>query len=1250
VPSSPQSESRLYELFAPGQRYTIRRPLGRGGMGTVNAAYDAERACEVALKRLRTADPRGVMRFKNEFRLVQNLEHPNLVRLFDLAEAGGEWFLTMELLDGSDLLGYVHNTRGRRPTAPPLLPNLPVGNLESTPPAAGSGRSVVVTWPAPYDEQRLRYAFGELAVGLSALHDAGLLHRDVKASNVMVTSDERVVLLDFGLATELDLEQRSTEGHLLGTAAYMAPEQATAATPNPAADWYSFGILLFRALTGTFPFNGTSVEILMQKQVKEPPSPRQLVPEVPEDLDRLCVELLRFDPTTRPRGSTVLAAFGVDQRPSGPVSLRSQLTETRAFIGRDRELGELDALAARVGDHEPSLAYIHGPSGMGKSALAARFLDALEARRDDVIVLRGRCFENEAVPFKALDGVIDTLAAALRQLDSADRHAVLPRRAALLPRLFPVLGRVDAIACAPPLAKPPADRHQERRWAFLALRDLLSQLTERWPVVVAIDDLQWTDRDSLELLGALLAPSEDRPALLVVATSRDPSPPQLRESPDLCWHSIPVGPLDSSAATRLAAELLGQACERDEAVEIAQEAHGHPLFVAELARFAAVRDRNATPLSLDGAIWDRITQLPEGPRRVLELLSLATSPLPPDAIELAARIDPQELARALALLRVADLIRSAGGPSSARVIPYHDRVREAVARHLSAEQIRAGHGQLALALEVVAATPAESIAHHALAAGDIEKAVDCFERAARAASEGMAFDRAATLYQRVLELAELPAVRRSAIHSAIGDAFAHAGRGRDAADAYMTAIEGAERAEAVRLRNLAAGHLLRSGHITEGLAGLEAVLREVGLELPKSRTGAAFGYLWQRGLLRLRQARSQLKSRSELAPAAIIRVDAISGAAEGMSWIDGVRSAPLMVRWQRACFELGEPIRVAKAYGLEAYITSLAGVKAAARTRAALERARQIAQRVESPYLDGYLEGVDAMVAQNESRFGEVAPLAETAIRTLEQCGDVAHWELMTVRVFSLWGLFFEGEHRAAMAGARQLLADANERSDRWLSSQLRILIAQYARLSSDDDLESAARAADEALAPWADRDFGFIHYNWLSARSMVALSRGDGSAALALLRRHRADLRRSGSTRIEILRNFIGRLEAAAHLGAYDNDGDDSHLRATRHAARRLLRVKAPWPRAEGKALLAAIAMRTGDLDSAVALLREAADLYNEAGVVGPSYQAHWQRGHIIGGDEGQGLCDRAHAFFDEQELGFPLGFMRCSGYPDPA
>jgi serine/threonine protein kinase len=196
-------------------RYRLERRIGAGGMGEVFRARHVETGDEVALKTLSSTTATRLYRFKREFRALADVSHRNLIRLYELVvPEEGTAFFTMELLDGRPFVEWV---RGSTPAG--TLPDL----------------------------ERLEQALRQLVEGVHHLHTHGCIHRDLKPSNVLVTGEGRVVVLDFGLVSELSEPDRgiTRDQQILGTPSYMAPEQALAKPVGPAADWYAVGVMLF---------------------------------------------------------------------------------------------------------------------------------------------------------------------------------------------------------------------------------------------------------------------------------------------------------------------------------------------------------------------------------------------------------------------------------------------------------------------------------------------------------------------------------------------------------------------------------------------------------------------------------------------------------------------------------------------------------------------------------------------------------------------------------------------------------------------------------------------------------------------------------------------------------------------------------------------------------------------------------------------------------------------------------------------
>ena len=240
-----------------------------------------------------------------------------------------------------------------------------------------------------FDEARLRVALLQLAEGVSALHQAGKLHRDIKPPNVLVSLEGRVVLLDFGLTADLESSGRlqSSDRQVVGTVGHMSPEQAAGRGVTAASDWYSVGVVLFEAMTGRLPFVGDPDLVMITKRTQAASSPAELVDGLPEDLVSLCVALLERDPPRRPTGREVIA------RLSGrPADLADGSDSSRPLplIGRAASSGPRRPPGASHLGKTVSV-FVFGPTGTGKTTLIRSFLDDL-IDKDEAVVLSGRCY------------------------------------------------------------------------------------------------------------------------------------------------------------------------------------------------------------------------------------------------------------------------------------------------------------------------------------------------------------------------------------------------------------------------------------------------------------------------------------------------------------------------------------------------------------------------------------------------------------------------------------------------------------------------------------------------------------------------------------------------------------------------------------------------------------------------------------------------------------------------------------------
>lgn len=1187
------------EDFAGTDRFLVQRRVGAGAFGVVYEAYDRQEHGLVALKVLRFAEADALYRFKKGFRSLADIRHPNLVSFYELTADEGLWFFSMELVPGVD---FVEALTGR---AAPGRTFEQADSLESTtvgPATAGSGAAPGDT-ESPPDFDRVRHITRQLARGLHTVHRHGKVHRDIKPPNVLVTAEDRAVLLDFGLVTELQqIGMPEAEPQTVGTPAYMSPEQALALPGSPASDWYSVGVMLYQALAGELPFTGTAIEIMAGKQTGAPPP----LGDVPADLEELCAGLLDPDPETRLGGEEVLRRLETP----GWVSRaprRAPPEPEAPFIGREQLMAELeDAFAA---SHRRAVTvYLRGASGMGKTALLERFIARLDEGELPAVVLAGRCYLQESVPYKALDMVIDALSRYLTSLPEPEIRALLPAEVGPLTRLFPVLLRVGPMASVErPVLEPSPDPHALRRRAFAGLRELFCRLTARRRLVIVIDDLQWGDLDSFQLLDEILQPPEPPPLLLIGAcrSEDEGASPFLRalaehEAPG--WHAtdtrrLDVGRLSPGEARELIGELSQQGVEgaSSRAEGILREADGNPLFLSELARFS---DRRAAPSSaevgLGEVIRTRVEALPAAARRLLETVAVAGKPLDLDVARQAADLGSGGPA-ALAQLRTQKLIRELGGEERDEIEAYHDRIRETVAEGLKAPALRRIHHALAVALESSGRADPETLAVHFQATEEVVRARDYARTAAARATDALAFERAVRLYRLALDLTADSGHERYALEVALGEALANAGRSREAAETFLTAVGHSGPIDPGEAQRHAAEKLLISGHIDRGMAILRHVLRTLDMRLPQRSWKSLLDLWWHRLRLRLTGLRFEEKAAGDCDPQQLRRIDVYWSVEIGLCLVDVLRASEFHARHLLAALAAGEPERVARGLAMEVFFGAMDG----AGGDQVLQQARGLAGRVRGRYAACLTEMAAGMSACSRGSWG---PAHHSLVRAEDQLRESragVAWELDTVRHFRVLALLHLGRWAELFAELPSLLGPARDQGNLYLEIHLRHWVQSF-ELLLDDSPEAADELIGDSIRDWSHHGFHFQHFGHLYAAAQVALYRGHGRQAWERVNARWAELTGSMIQRIEMVLIQSWDLRARCALAAAGETEDRSfiaHLLAQAEAgARKIESAGSSWSAALAGALRAGAASIRGHRDTALGQLEIAARAFSES------------------------------------------------------
>ena len=753
-------------------------------MGRVDLVFDELVGRRVARKRIRSPSPRALARFKLEFRAVEDLDHPNVVKVHELGEDEDGLYFTMDAVDGE--------------------------NLDAFSARVGAERAVSVVLP-------------QLLDALAFLHRSGVIHRDLKPTNVLVSFDEAVRVVDFGVLSELG--ERRDDRTVAGTPGYMAPEQIRGETPSTASDLYAVGCIIFEIVSGRPVFDGTRSSVLAAHLNEEPPRLRSMVPDVEQKLDDICASLLKKNPEARPSLEEVLDRLGIVRRHDrvgrGQESLRGR-AELQALI--------TDRMGAR------RLLTLEGASGVGKSAL----LDwlAVEEQRRGRIVLRGRSRPSERVAFNALDAAVDDLSRWLRDNPSvADGLRSAMRGASTA---FPVLrGGTEAervreavrASLFGAISAEPSDSRQVVFDSMVALLDAAAKT--QGGALLAIDDFQWADDDSIALLDHCLDRTTGDVRVVVVLRNDVPgnsTSAWLAKRRDGESVQIPVlAPEDIATLVRDSASKCG-AEPNDDAIRAAVIAAAGRPFLAQVLGHALslgddIRDADA-PLV---PILRRVS-VPE--RRLLALITAADDWTKLERLSNLSGLPRAQVVDAARSLARAGLVRRGEGADIQSTIDlFHDGVRTALLNALEAVEHRNAHAAFADDLSRQADAPAERLVRHLLGAGREEDAARHARIAAVAAERHRAFGLAADMYTVALRH---PGADTESLREARGTAYERAGSYDRAAGDFCALAQTADRERRTDLLLREAHALIAANRTASGLDRLDGVLAEIGADTTRS--------------------------------------------------------------------------------------------------------------------------------------------------------------------------------------------------------------------------------------------------------------------------------------------------------------------------------------------------------------------------------------------------------------------------------
>jgi len=1163
VASDEQRSARAGEPSVPNaldlgpfaERFVIERLLGRGGYGRVYRALDRAQKRRVALKVPHSFDARALLAVKDEFRTLAGISHRNLVAFHELFVGPEQWFFTMDLVRGVDC----------------------------------------VHWAERAGPSSIHAVARGLAAGLEALHAVRIVHRDIKPSNAWVDVDGVPVLLDFGLARDLD--RSGASAGLAGTALYIAPELRRGAAASPASDLYALGIVLHEMILGSAPRAG-SVEAALGHELSDgAPRLSRARQRVAPDLAALLEALLDPDPAARPTASDVIRELDRGEPCARPPTVE------RPFLGRERELEQLSRVFEAVQSGSPRIVFVEGPAGIGKSSLAERFLATVSGPQ--VVVLRGRCSEHEAVPFKLLDGVLDALALRLR--DDAELRDGLedPSTMALLAEAFPVFSEVLAELEHPARAGPRALEPQERlRRVAQALASLLRDVGQRRTLVVLVDDVQWADEDGARLLEETLASLASGRVLFMVlrrgAAAGQPlaileqlgpssSPPPRRprgDSRSIAAERLWVPPLGEEDSSRLLGAGVGS--------DLLAAAGGSPFLLEALATsgHAKLAPGESPADLLRRAVSSRIAALPGPARALLEATCVAGHTISQELVADALGVDVD--VPSLRTLAAARLLKTLPAPSGELpdIEPYHDLLGKIVVELVGPDRARGLHAALARAFATRPDSDPMWTCLHLQGAGELGRAALYAEQGARRAAQTLAFARAADLYRFALTHRDREPASTRELEIALADALANAGRGREAADAFLAASRSAADARTRReLERSAAEQYLRAGYFTEGVRHLDAVLEAVGIEVRRTPAAAIRSLVANRFWLRrhgLDPASTRASDSEEER-----RIDALTSGAVGLSVVDSIRSADLMSEALRRSLASGDRTRLAASLAWWAAFVANGGGPAEHTTRTVLAAARRETAAHGGAYARACCEAAAGLTEFHLGHFATARRHFETGVAIFEQETRATTKEASTLHIFHHAALAMDGRLAELAYRTEDRVRISESRGERYALVNFRqgLMILRWLAADQPDRAEQDLRLAMDSFGV-----AGFVVQHWFDVWGQIAvlLYRGRARESRRLWTSTRPRLLasllvRTQFTRVQSLALEV--LTAAAVLEGGDASWAEA-LRLRGWARLAIAQVRAedrPWTAALACLLEACVRGADGDAEAARALLEEA-------------------------------------------------------------
>jgi tetratricopeptide (TPR) repeat protein len=872
---------------------------------------------------------------------------------------------------------------------------------------------------------------------------------------------------------------------------------------------------------------------------------------------------------------------------------------------------------------------------MGKSVLIDHFAAELGPHWT---ILRSRCFEQESVPYKAFDGLVDAVSELLTQLSDGELAGVIPPDARTLAVLFPVLLRIPAIEAAPERSVDRSNVAEIRRRATAALRELLERLSDRRKMLLCIDDFQWADEDSRALLRELLQPPKP-PSLVLVLACREEQQShavvdELRRmaggGKELGIVDVELAPLSLDRAAELARARLAEGGEipDEERVQlVARDCEGSPYLLAELVAGAALTGRaNKSLNSLDSVLWSKVETLTPASRRILELLAVSVRPETNRNICTASgavAIDPAIVAPLLS----SRLIYGPSTDPAGQISIWHDRVRHTVLAHMDDGAKASAHLALARTLDAAGEEDPEILAVHWDAGGELAPALRCYQQAAARASAALAFEQTARYYRRAYAIClQTPNSPADEIRVLLAEALSNVGRPLESAELFAEAAAQSSGAALLDLRRRAAHQFCRGGYMQRGRQETLGVLRDAGIAVQRSERAALLSLVWSHLTLSMKGCRFRSRTAAEIEPRILRDIDITWSAALGLYMVDMVFGAELLARSLKLALRAGEPSRVVRALAWYAATLALGGVRFERQAWRMLDLAGELADRCGDPYSAGMVRLGRGSARFNFGYFADCADDLEQARSIfLESCAG-ARGEASLAATVLAWTLGTQGRHSLAWPLTERLYREACERGNRLDAANL-ALAPLYAGLLMRDRTDEALTIIREMRAEWSKHASTLQIVMADIAEAVVMLYRGSHQESSVLVVRARNQAQKAGLLRSQWLRGTFTRMEALHAMNAQFENRRGDHRGVILRSAKLLDAEHRDWGHGFAALLRAGLASVDGNQAACLKWLRVGEEYVSKAGLCTHRDLARYRLGQLIGGDQGSQFRREAEA-----------------------